>query len=90
MTFKKLSTLIGTGLIALSLQGCSTPSNAPEIVYKTRLVGLPTHLLQDCTRADLGALRTNADLVRTVLAQDEALASCNADKEAIRSLMPKE
>lgn len=70
----------------LFLTACSTPLNGPEIVYKTRVVGIPSSLLQDCPRADLGALRTNADLVRTVLAQDEALASCNADKAALRAL----
>ena len=102
MNFKKLLTLLGIGLIPLSLTawrrplavalsasvlaGCSTPLNGPEIVYKTRVVGIPSSLLQDCPRADLGSLRTNADLARTVLAQDEALASCNADKAAIRQL----
>lgn len=73
----------------LFLLGCSTPSNGPEIVERTVYVGLPTSLLKDCTRADLAALRTNGDMAKALVDQDASLASCNADKEAIRQLQPE-
>lgn len=73
----------------LFLTACATPSNGPEIVERVVYVGLPTSLLKDCTRVDLGALSTNGDMAKALLAQDESLASCNADKEAIRQLQPQ-
>ena len=78
-------------LVAASLlAGCATPSNGPEIVERTVYVGLPTTLLKDCTRVDLGALRTNGDMAKALVEQDASLASCNADKAAIRQLQPDE
>lgn len=74
----------------LFLTACATPSNGPQIVREVEYVGVPASLLKDCTRVDLAGLRTNGDMAKALVAQDESLASCNADKEAIRSLMPKE
>lgn len=51
---------------------------------------MPSLLLKDCVRVDLGALSTNGDMARALVAQDESLASCNEDKAAIRRLMPPE
>lgn len=86
--YRKLWTLTVAGLTPLFLLGCATPSNGPEIVERTVYVGLPTALLKDCTRVDLGALRTNGDMAKALVEQDASLASCNADKEAIRQLQP--
>ena len=89
MNSRKLSTLIVAGLTPLFLLGCATPSNGPQIVERTVYVGLPTHLLKDCTRVDLAALRTNGDMAKALVDQDASIASCNADKEAIRQLQPE-
>ena len=89
MTFKQLCLPILAGVMSLSLLGCAKPSNAPTIVERVQYIGLPTQLLQDCTRADLTRIRSNGDLALVVLEQDDALARCNLDKAAIRALMPE-
>ena len=88
MTFKQLCLPILAGVMSLSLLGCAKPYSAPTIVEKVQYIGLPTQLLQDCTRADLTRIRSNGDLVVVVLEQDDALARCNLDKAAIRELQP--
>ena len=78
-------------LVAASLlAGCATPSNDHQIVERTVYVGLPTHLLKDCTRVDLEALRTNGDLAKALVDQDASIASCNADKKRSVSSSPKQ
>ena len=89
MIFKQLCLPILAGVTALSLTACAKPSSAPTIVERVQYIGLPTQLLQDCTRADLTRIRSNGDLALVVLEQDDALARCNLDKAAIRALMPE-
>ena len=89
MRSTKLSAIILTGLTALSLTACATPSNGPQIVERIKLVGVPASLLIDCPRADLAAVRTNGELAEAALQNDASLGACNADKAAIRALMPE-
>ena len=78
-------------LVAASLlAGCATPSEGPQIVERIKLVGVPAPLLIDCPRADLAAVRTNGELAEAALQNDAALVACNADKAAIRALIPKD
>ena len=84
----KLSVIILTGLTALSLTACGTPSSGPQIVREVEYVGVPTHLLNDCVGVDLAGLSTNGDMARALLEQDKALQDCTADKRAIRALQP--
>ena len=44
---------------------------------------VPTDLLRDCP-GYAGPLVTNGDLAGAYLTEQQALASCNADKEALR------
>ena len=88
MTFKQRWLPILAGLMSVFLTGCAKPSSAPTIVERVQYIGLPTQLLQDCTRADLARIRSNGDLVTVVLEQDDALALCNLDKAALRALQP--
>ena len=89
MYLQKLYAPMLAGLIALSLTACATPSNGPQIVERIKLVGVPASLLIDCPRADLAAVRTNGELAEAALQNDAALVACNADKAAIRALMPE-
>ena len=70
-----------TGLASLSLQACSAPSVIKEYVYVYD--DLPTTLLAACPGYD-GPLDTNGDLANAYLAERQALAACNDDKEALR------
>lgn len=89
MYLQKLYAPMLAGLTALFLLGCSTPSNGPQIVERIKLVGVPASLLMDCPRADLAALRTNGELAEVALQNDASIVACNADKAAIRALMPE-
>ena len=81
MLYKKLLLLVLIGLGSLSLLGCSTQSVIKEYIYVHD--DLPTTLLADCPGYD-GPLDTNGDLAQAYLAERQALAACNADKEALR------
>ena len=81
MLYKKLLLLVLIGLVSLSLLGCSTPSVIKEYVYVHD--DLPATLLADCPGYD-GPLVNNGDLARAYLGEKQALAACNADKEALR------
>lgn len=76
-------------IMASVLSGCATPSNGPQIVERIKLVGVPASLLMDCPRADLAAVRTNGELTEAALQNDASIVACNADKAAIRALMPE-
>ena len=89
MYLQKLCAPMLAGLIALSLPGCATPSNGPQIVERVKLVGVPASLLLDCPRADLAAVRTNGELAEAALQNDASIVACNADKAAIRALVPE-
>ena len=89
MYLQKLYAPMLAGLIALSLTACATPSNGPQIVERIKLVGVPASLLLDCPRADLAAVRTNGELAEAALQNDASIVACNADKAAIRALMPE-
>ena len=89
MYLQKLYAPMLAGLIALSLLGCAMPSNGPQIVERIKLVGVPASLLLDCPRADLAAVRTNGELAEAALQNDASIVACNADKAAIRALMPE-
>lgn len=89
MYLQKLYAPMLAGLIALSLTACATPSNGPQIVERIKLVGVPASLLMDCPRADLAAVRTNGELAEAALQNDASIVACNADKAAIRALMPE-
>ena len=81
MLCKKLLPVVLIGLGSLSLTACSTPSVIKEYVYVHD--DLPTTLLADCHGYD-GPLVNNGDLAKAYLAERQALAACNADKEALR------
>ena len=81
MLYKKLLPVVLIGLWSLSLLGCSTQSVIKEYVYVYD--DLPTTLLADCPGYD-GPLVDNGDLAVAYLAERQALAACNADKEALR------
>ena len=61
--------------LLMSLTGCVT---AP-----------PTILLRDCTETEV-QIETNADLARKAKQLQYDLASCNADKAALRAFYNKE
>lgn len=65
--------------LCLALTACA---GAPEITH-TRRVAPPADLVQDCPVPD-GPVDTNGALARLVLALKQALAECNADKQALR------
>ena len=81
MLYKKLLLLVLIGLGSLSLTACSTVSVIKEYVYIHDRV--PADLLRDCVGYD-GPLVNNGDLARAYLGEKQALAACNADKEALR------
>ena len=81
MLYKKLLKLTAIGMLSLFLAACSTPSVIKEYVYVHD--DLPTALLAACPGYD-GPLDTNGDLAQAYLAERQALAACNADKEALR------
>ena len=81
MIYKKLLMLVLIGLGSLSLAACSTQSVIKEYVYVHDRV--PAELLRDCP-GYTGPLVNNGDLARAYLAERQALAACNADKEALR------
>ena len=68
-------------IMASLLAGCSTTKIVKEYVYVHD--DLPATLLADCPGYD-GPLDTNGDLAQAYLAERQALAACNADKEALR------
>ena len=81
MLYKKLLLPVLIGLGSLFLTGCVSPSIIKEYVYVHD--DLPTTLLADCVGYS-GPLDTNGDLAQAYLAERQALAACNADKEALR------
>ena len=81
MLYKKLLPVVLIGLGSLSLASCSTQSVIKEYIYVRD--DLPTTLLADCPGYD-GPLVNNGDLAQAYLAERQALAACNADKEALR------
>ena len=81
MIYKKLLMLVLIGLGSLSLPACSTQSVIKEYVYVHD--DLPATLLAACP-GYYGPLDTNGDLANAYLAERQALAACNADKEALR------
>ena len=81
MPYKKLLPVALIGLASLSLTACVTPSVIKEYVYVHD--DLPTTLLAACP-GYTGPLDTNGDLAQAYLAERQALAACNADKEALR------
>ena len=81
MLYKKLLLLVLIGLGSLSLTSCATQSVIKEYVYVHD--DLPATLLADCPGYD-GPLVNNGDLANAYLAERQALAACNADKEALR------
>ena len=81
MLYKKLLLPVLIGLGSLSLTSCSTQSVIKEYVYVHDRV--PAELLRDCP-GYAGPLVTNGDLAGAYLAERQALAACNADKEALR------
>lgn len=81
MPYKKLLLLVLTGLVSLSLTACGTPSVIKEYVYVYDRV--PAELLRACP-GYAGAVVTNGDLAQAFLAERQALAACNSDKEALR------
>ena len=68
-------------IMASLLAGCSTTKIVKEYVYVHD--DIPATLLADCPGYD-GPLDTNGDLANAYLAERQALAACNADKEALR------
>lgn len=70
-----------TGLMLAFLTACTTPS--PTTVYRTEKVRVPESLLQPCPIPGLRGPR-NRDLAEAYALRGEALAACNADKDAIR------
>lgn len=81
MLYKKLLLPVLIGLGSLSLTACVTPSAIKEYVYVYD--DLPTTLLADCPGYD-GPLVDNGDLAQAYITERQALARCNADKEALR------
>ena len=81
MPYKKLLLPVLIGLASLSLTACVTPSVIKEYVYVHDAV--PSALLADCP-GYAGPLVNNGDLAQAYLAERQALAACNADKEALR------
>ena len=81
MLYKKLLLLVLIGLVSLSLTGCVTPSVIKEYEYIYDRV--PADLLRDCP-GYAGPLVNNGDLAQAYLAERQALAACNADKESLR------
>ena len=81
MLYKKLLPVVLIGLGSLSLLGCSTQSVIKEYVYVHDTV--PADLLASCPGYD-GPLVDNGDLAQAYLGEKQALAACNADKEALR------
>lgn len=77
----KLSTSCLTGLVLASLLGCSTFS-APPVPPAIKLLP-PASLLQPCPQPSLLG-NTVGDLAKWAVAQEAALAQCNADKAALR------
>ena len=67
--------------MCLFLLGCTTPSVIKEYVYVHD--DIPTALLADCVGYS-GPLVDNGDLAQAYLGEKQALAACNADKEALR------
>jgi hypothetical protein len=76
-TYPRLSKLILTGLLVLSLTlslaGCGS----------TLLLVPPSDLLEDCPTSDYPVL-TNQDLARLAVDRANDVARCNADKKALR------
>jgi hypothetical protein len=73
--------------LALLLTGCA--SAPPEVTTRTELVAPPAPLMAN-TPAPLfpaGAL-TNLDLVNLLADYQDALGSCNDDKQRLRALFP--
>ena len=81
MLYKKLLLLVLTGLVSLSLMGCSTQSVIKEYVYVHD--DLPTALLADCVGYS-GPLVDNGDLTQAYIAERQGRVACTADKEALR------
>ena len=81
MPYKKLLPVVLIGLGSLFLTGCVTPSVIKEYVYVHD--DIPTALLANCVGYS-GPLDTNGDLAQAYLAERQALAGCNADKESLR------
>ena len=68
-------------IMASLLAGCSTTKVIKEYVYVHDTV--PADLLASCP-GYAGPLVNNGDLAQAYLAERQALAACNADKEALR------
>lgn len=68
-------------IMASLLAGCSTTKIVKEYIYVRDAV--PSALLADCP-GYAGPLVNNGDLARAYLGEKQALAACNADKEALR------
>ena len=81
MTYNKLLILAVTGLLALFLTACASPSPIKEYVYVHDAI--PPSLLEDCPGYD-GPLMDNGDLARAFQAERQGRVACNADKEALR------
>ena len=81
MLYKKPLLLALTGLVSLSLLGCSTPSITKEYVYVHD--DLPTALLADCVGYS-GPLVDNGDLAQAYITERQGRVACTADKEALR------
>lgn len=85
----RLSAVIATGLLALSLTACGTLSKTKEPlplpVVSVQPTLPPAELLRDCKIPAQGKLATNEDLVLWAKALRDGLITCNADKKALRA-----
>lgn len=81
MLYKKLLLVVLIGLWSLSLLGCSTPSVIKEYVYVQAV--LPADFTRPCDPAPQTP-STNGALAQAFLDAKQALAKCDADKEALR------
>ena len=81
MLYKKPLLLALIGLASLFLTACAAPSAIKEYIYVRDAV--PSALLADCP-GYAGPLVDNGDLAQAYITERQALARCNADKEALR------
>ena len=86
MISKKPLLLVLTGLVSLSLLGCTTPSVIKEYVYVQ--AEIPADLIRPCDAVP-HIPRTNGELAQTLLDAKQALAKCDEDKTALRELNAK-
>jgi hypothetical protein len=74
----------------LLLSGCAgrtVTRTVPVTRVEHEYLPVPAALTMPCSAADVAAIRTNGDLLAALLADQAALAACNAQLRAIKALL---